>query len=86
MPHCLDQGESSSVGVKILFDLLDHLIDKLSEEGSVKTRKQGTCHLESLFTVVISIVLSGSTQCTREKSVYHVTNKEGFLKVSIRIG
>ena len=63
--------------------MLDHLLDELSEELSVQTRAEGTCHLKPLLAVVISVIFRGSAKGSNEKTIDHVADEIGLLDGAI---
>ena len=65
--------------MEIFLNLLDHLLNKLTEKLSILTDHQGASHLESLFAVVITIVFSCAAKSTLKKSVDHVADKVSLL-------
>lgn len=70
----------SSLIVDIFLKVLLHIIDDSSELLPEDTTNQGSSHVETLLTVVISIILSGSTKLGLDKSIGHVPTEESFLK------
>ena len=86
MPHRLDQREDLFVRMQVLLDLLDHLVNELTEERSVQTLKQGSRHFQPLLTVVISIIFSASTQGTGQQAVDHIADEVGLLLEAIGVG
>jgi len=70
--------------IDIFFKTFLHFSDNFSELLSEDVAEEGTCHVQSLLTVVISIIFSCSTKSCLNKPVGHVSGEEGFLeKVSI---
>lgn len=67
--------------VNILLQVLLHVRDHLSELHSEDHFQQCSSHIQSLLSVVISIVFGRSSKVGLEKSVGHVTSEIGFLEL-----
>ena len=73
--------EVSSLVINIFLNLSLHILDDLSELLSEHIAEESTGHIKSLFTVVISVILSCSSQISSDETTGHVSCVEGFLKL-----
>jgi hypothetical protein len=60
-----------------------HVIYELAEQLSEKASHQCTRHIKSLLTVVITIIFSGSSKVSLQKSVDHVPYKVSLLQSTV---
>jgi hypothetical protein len=70
----------SSLIVDVFLKMLLHLSDDSSEFLSEDTADECSSHVKSLFTIVISIILSGSSKLSLNEPIGHVSGKECFLE------
>lgn len=61
--------------------MLLHVRDDLTELHPENHCEQGTGHVEPLLSIVVSVILSGSSQGSLNQSVGHVTSEVCFLEL-----
>jgi len=73
------------VAVHVLLKQLLHVLDDFPKLLSEDLSHEPTGHIKSLFAVVVSIVLSGSSESRLDESISHVADEEGLLELVFRL-
>jgi hypothetical protein len=70
----------SSLIIDVFLKMLLHLSDYSSEFLSEYSADERSSHIKSLFTIVISIILSGSSKLSLDEPIGHVSSEKCFLE------
>ena len=73
------------VAVDVLLEQLLHVFDDLPKLLSEDLCHEPTCHIKAFLSVVVSVVLCGSTKSRLNQSIGHVADEEGLLEFVLRL-